>query len=206
MKPDVFDHKSWKALRWTASLFASNIYLILPSKGDEAMLVDAGGRAKEVLRALKQEGRKLKWIVLTHGHFDHTTAANKLSRATKARILIGKEEAGRSKPYRDGGKALEDGDVIRVGNIDVKVIATPGHTRGGISLYLPGAVFTGDTLFAGGIGRTDFKGGSMEAIMQSIKEKLLALPDDTAVYPGHGPPSTIGRERRSNPFIIRDRR
>ncbi len=201
MKPIVFEHGSWTLYRWTATALAGNIYLVMPVESDEALLVDAGGRAKDVRRALEESGRKLKWIVLTHRHWDHTMAAGRIKRSTGARILIGKGESLRKKEFARGGKVLEDGDIVPIGSIKAEVIATPGHTRGGISLRLPGAVFTGDTLFAGGIGRTDLTGGSMEAIYKSITEKLLVLPDDTAIYPGHGPPSTIGKERKSNPFI-----
>ncbi len=196
-----FNHGSWKAYRWVTPMFAANVYLVAPAEGGEAMLVDAGGRAKEIIKALDEFGLKLAYIVLTHKHLDHSFVARKLRRATGARILIEKGDTYRKKPYSKGGSVLHEGDVIRLGELEAKAIATPGHTRGGVSLCLPGAIFTGDTLFEGGIGRTDLPGGSLRKIMHSIKEKLLEYPDDTVIYPGHGPPSTIGRERRSNPFI-----
>jgi len=202
MKPVVFDHDSWTIYRWTTSVFASNVYLVIPQKGEEAMLIDAGGKAKDVIRTLKELGKQLKWIVLTHKHFDHAALADTIRRATGARIVMGKGDAGKSKPIEAGGKALEDGDIIKTGTLSAKVIATPGHTQGGISLSLPGTVFTGDTLFAGGIGRADLRGGDERALMKSIREKLLALSDDTVVYPGHGPPSTIKVERKTNPFLL----
>ena len=201
VKPVIFEHKSWKLYRWTARFLAGNIYLILPEGTDEAMLVDAGGRAGEVVKTLKKMGKRLKWIVLTHRHHDHTGAAWRIKLTTRARIIMGKGDSRRKKSYSRGGKAVGDGDVIPIGSIEAKIIATPGHTRDGISILLPEAVFTGDTLFAGGIGRTDLRGGSLDEIFHSINEKLLTLPDDTAVYPGHGPPSTIGEEKISNPFL-----
>lgn len=197
----VFEHGSWRAYRWVTPVFAANVYLVAPADGALAMLVDAGGRAKEIIRALEEFRLELAYIVLTHKHLDHSFAARKLRRATGARILAGRGDTLRKKPYSRGGPVLDHGDVITLGALRAEVISTPGHTRGGISLHLPGAVFTGDTLFEGGIGRTDLPGGSLRKILHSINEKLLAFPDETVVYPGHGPPSTVGKERRTNPFL-----
>jgi len=202
----VFDHGAWKAYRWVTPVFAANVYLVAPADGNEAMLVDAGGRAREVVWALKEFRLKLAYIVLTHKHLDHSFAARKLSRATGAPVLAGRGDTLRRKPFGKGGSVLCDGDVIRLGSLEAEIISTPGHTRGGISLHLPGALFTGDTLFEGGIGRTDLPGGSLKKILRSINEKLLVFPDDTVIYPGHGPPSTVGKERRTNPFLTAELR
>jgi len=196
----LFEHHGWKVCRWTSSMLSANIYLVAPMNGDDALLIDAGGKVREIIRHLKGENLRLKFIVLTHKHLDHSVFARRMRRLTGARIVAGKADLFRPKPFQAGGKALDEGDKLDVGHLEAEIIQTPGHTPGGISIKMPGAVFTGDTLFAGGIGRTDLKGGSMERIMSSIG-KLMNLPDDTVVYPGHGPPSTVGREKAANPFI-----
>ncbi len=157
----------------------------------------------------------VKYIINTHGHADHTAGNGIVKKATGALILIHKDDAimlttvaktvsrlfgfhGTS-PAAD--RALGDGDVIKVGRFKLVTLHTPGHSKGGISLLGDKVVFTGDTLFAGSIGRTDFPGGSFEEIMQSIKTKLVTLPDSFKAYPGHGPPTTIGEEKKHNPFL-----
>lgn len=197
----VFKSDLFSVRLWSTAVFDAKIYLVEPAIGGEALLVDAGGRAAQILSYLKQSGSNLKWIALTHKHLDHTAAAWWIKWRSKSRIVGGLSDMNRAKSFRNGGDGLEDGDILEVGNVSVKVIATPGHTKGGISLSLPGAVFTGDTLFAGTIGRTDMAGGDLKAILKSIREKLIDLPDDTAVFPGHGPASTIGREKTGNPFV-----
>ncbi len=156
-----------------------------------------------------------KLIINTHGHFDHVSANKRLKEVTGAPILIHSLDApmldqlsssaaawgftADNSPKPD--KELNDGDEVAFGHTTLKVIHTPGHTPGGISLYAPDFVFVGDTLFAGSIGRTDFPGGSFKALKESIRKKLFVLGDHVKVYAGHGPSTTIGEERRSNPFV-----
>ena len=158
---------------------------------------------------------KVKYIINTHGHFDHVGANRKLKDATGADLLIhsldvpmlGHLSASASawglhaedSPPPD--RTVKDGDEIKIGNITLKVIHTPGHSPGGICLYSDGCVFVGDTLFAGSIGRTDFPGGDFDTLISSIRKKLFILGDDVRVFTGHGPETTIGEEKRHNPFV-----
>ena len=183
----------------------------------EAMVIDPGDQIDDILAILKHENLKLKQIVVTHAHIDHVGGAMKLKAATGAPILMNQDDQALLKMLdvqaawigmRPPGAVLvdesvSDGSVLKVGSIPGNVIHTPGHTEGSICLYLPDqqTLIAGDTLFAGSIGRTDLPGGSFEKIMRSLHTRVLALPDDTAVVPGHGPATTIGQERESNPFL-----
>lgn len=193
--------------------FGTNCYIVGCETSKEAIVIDPGDDADAILRQLKAAGLTCKAIVNTHGHVDHIAANKELAEATGATIAIGQEDAlSLEDPTRNLSRALGnfakskisppadlllvEGDMLYSGSVCLEVLHTPGHTPGSISLLAEGAVFSGDTIFAsGGIGRTDFPGGSYEQLMQSIEEKLLILPDDTVVYPGHGPSTTIGRER-----------
>lgn len=175
-------------------LFASNVYLIVPEGGVEAALIDAGGGVRKVPAYCNKNGLELKYIILTHRHWDHTMAARRLRRATGATVLTSSLDSKTKKPFSEGGCALEEGDRIALGNLSLKVISTPGHTPGGITLALDNSLFTGDTLFANGVGRTDLKGGDYQVLMNSLR-RLFKFPDKTIVYPGHGPNTTIGKEK-----------
>lgn len=203
------------------SLF-TNCYVAWCDKSKEAVVIDPGfdrqGEATKVLSVLKEKGLKVRFIVNTHGHPDHTCGNGVVKDATGASILIHKLDADM---LGEGGKKLRgfygfnvasasadgflnDDNVVRFGSVVLRVLHTPGHSPGSVSLVGADCVFTGDTLFAGSIGRIDLPGGSAKDIMQSLRKRLAVLPDGFVVYPGHGPQSTIGKEKRSNPFLQRD--
>jgi len=203
--------------RLVVGLLETNCYLISCEKTKEAAVIDPGGEeaADLILNLLQKNNFNLKYIINTHGHIDHIIGNNLLKVKTEALLLIHRLDAdmlidgnknissfmGKEicSPHAD--KLLEEGDEISLGTLKLKFIHTPGHTPGGISLVVNNIVFTGDTLFAGGIGRTDLPGGSYQDLQKSIKEKLLVLSDDKIIYPGHGPDSTIGEERRTNLYL-----
>jgi glyoxylase-like metal-dependent hydrolase (beta-lactamase superfamily II) len=181
----------------------------------EAAVIDPGDEPDRIFHALAESSLTAKLIINTHGHFDHVSANKRLKEVTGAPILIHSLDApmldelsssaaawgftADNSPKPD--KELNDGDEVAFGHTTLKVIHTPGHTPGGISLYAPDFVFVGDTLFAGSIGRTDFPGGSFKALKESIRKKLFVLGDQVKVYAGHGLSTTIGEERRANPFV-----
>lgn len=198
---EIFEHKGWKVAKWTAGIFASNVYLLWEESTKQSVIVDAGGAVRAVSKFITSENLKVKYIILTHRHWDHTLYAGKFKKHTSAKILIGAGDKPKGKSFRDGGSKLYNEDEIPFGNLKIKVMETPGHTPGSISLLLEEAVFTGDTLFADGVGRTDLKGGNLEQLVSSLK-KLITLDESTKIYPGHGPPSFIGKEKRSTPLLI----
>jgi hydroxyacylglutathione hydrolase len=185
----------------------------------EAMVIDPGDEIEDVLALIEKHNLQVKQIVITHAHIDHVGGAMKLRVATGAPILlnqndyallkmldvqaawIGMKNPGKVEIDRSVGQA----DTVQAGSLTANVIHTPGHTEGSVCLYFPteSKLIAGDTLFAGNIGRTDLPGGSMEKIIDSLHEKVMALPDDTLVVPGHGPLTTIGEERESNPFLVK---
>jgi hydroxyacylglutathione hydrolase len=183
----------------------------------EAMVIDPGDQVEGILDILRQEKLTLKQIVITHAHIDHVGGAMKLKAATGAPILMNQNDHALLKMMdiqaswvgmRPPGavtvdESISQGRVLKVGEISSHVIDTPGHTEGSICVYFPEEkkLIAGDTLFAGSIGRTDLPGGSMEKIMRSLHTQVLALPDETEVIPGHGPATTIGEERETNPFL-----
>lgn len=192
-----------------------NCYVIADEEIKEGIIVDPGDNVDEIFNFVVKNNLKIKYIINTHCHFDHCGGNKKMKELTKAELLIHEKE----KPvlermdtsaqiwgfYVDKSpepdRYLKDGEVLDVGNLKIQIIHTPGHSPGGICLKIDGKVITGDTLFAGGIGRTDFPGGDYDTLMKSIKEKLFTLPEDTEIYPGHGPSSTIRNEKYFNPFF-----
>jgi hydroxyacylglutathione hydrolase len=180
---------------------STNCYVVGCEETKEAAVIDPGieteAEAQEILDYIKQNGFYVKYIINTHGHPDHVSGNATIKEATGAPILI--HEAASEQVHAD--RKLRDGDVIHIGNFKLVVLHTPGHTPDGISLLGDNVVFTGDSLFAGSIGRTDFSGGSFQELMQSIKTKLLPLPDSFKVYPGHESSTTIGDEKKYNPFL-----
>ncbi len=193
----------------------NNCYIIADEATKAAAVIDAPCEAPKILKTLRQEELACRYILLTHTHFDHIGAAQALRDATGAKLAAHALEADElinpSLPPafsvridKPADLLLNDGDSIRVGNISLTVIHTPGHTRGGLCYYTEGVLFSGDTLFHGNVGRCDLPGGDYTTIKKSIREKLYALPDDTVVYPGHGRHTTIAWEKANNPYIRQD--
>jgi glyoxylase-like metal-dependent hydrolase (beta-lactamase superfamily II) len=198
----------------TVGPLMENCYVVGCEETKEAVVIDPGDEAGRILDVLGQLQLTLIYIINTHGHFDHVGANKELKEATGADILIHPLDAqmlgnisasassfglsGDNSPPAD--KTIQEGDTVSFGTITFQIFDTPGHTPGGISLYTDQHVFVGDALFAGSIGRTDFPGGDYDTLISSIRQKLFTLPDDAKVYSGHGPVTTIGREKRFNPF------
>jgi hydroxyacylglutathione hydrolase len=174
----------------------------------ETAIIDPGGDADEIIEAADEMKAKVKYVLLTHGHKDHTGAASEVAEHYGAALAINEKDARVSpadflegKFSKEAEISLKDGVVLRLGNSEMKCIETPGHTSGGVSFLIDSMLFTGDTLFSGSIGRTDLGGGDLFTIISSIKGKIMTLDDDTIVLPGHGPQTTVKRERVSNPYV-----
>lgn len=195
---------------------ATNCYFAINEETKEMLIIDPGDSAQMLAEKIKQKNLKPQAILLTHGHFDHAMAAEELAEIFHIKIYAHESEKSTlEQPQRNVsvmiGKRdsyyadvyVKDGEILNLANMELKVLHTPGHTEGGCCYYLEKeqVVFSGDTLFCQSVGRTDFPGGSMSQIVRSIKEKLMVLPDETKVYPGHMDITTIGKERAYNPFI-----
>ena len=185
--------------KMTVGPLQANCYILGCNNSKEGMVIDPGGDVSSIINEIKKAELNISRIVLTHGHFDHTGGAVELHNITKAPVFIHTGDAPLLKFTPDG--YLDDGQVFNIGDYKISVIHTPGHSPGGICLFAPGVVFTGDTLFAGSIGRTDLSGGDYKSLIRSVVNKIFTLDDDLRVYPGHGPSSTIGKEKRFNPFL-----
>jgi len=200
--------------RLTVGPVEANCYIISCGADGKAAVIDPGGDGEMILAEIDGLNLVVEAIVNTHGHFDHIGANGLLIERTGAPLMIHEaalpflrsaaENAGfyglNIAPSPEPSRLLTDGDRIKVGETELAVLHTPGHSPGGISILAEDSIFTGDTLFAGSIGRTDLPGGDMDTLMESVR-MILSLDDDTIVYPGHGPPTTIGSEKRSNPFL-----
>jgi hydroxyacylglutathione hydrolase len=189
---------------FTVGMLAANCFLVGNTETNEAVIIDPGfdreSEAETIINEIERNEFEVKYIINTHGHPDHNGGNQIMKDYTKAPILIHEHDASLlSNPPAD--RKLRDGDLIEVGSVRLRVIHTPGHSKGSIILLGSDVVFSGDTLFAGSIGRYDLPGGSLNELVNSLKNSLLTLPDHVKVYPGHGPVSTIGEERRYNPFL-----
>ena len=198
--------------------FASNCFVVGSESTRKGMIIDPGADPQDILKTVSDLDLSIVTIVATHNHIDHVGALRSVKNATKAEYAVHEADAREAMPIVFGrmlglmmgsslrappkpDRLLEGGDVIEIGDLKFKVLHTPGHSPGGISLLSDGVVFSGDTLFNLGIGRTDLAGGDYAKLMESIITKLMVLPDSTIVYPGHGPETTIGTERKWNPFL-----
>ncbi|OPY74904.1 MAG: Beta-lactamase hydrolase-like protein [Syntrophorhabdus sp. PtaU1.Bin058] len=198
--------------------FAVFAYIVACKVTKDALVIDPAGECERILQEAADKGYTIKYIVNTHCHVDHIMGNKRMKDLTGAEIIIHEKEAyslvhqsaysfsmfgGEPSPPAD--ITVKDGDYINIGETSLQVIHTPGHSPGSISLYHKGMVFTGDTLFVGGVGRTDLDGGSWEVLLSSVRNKLFVLPDDTIVAPGHNygdtPRSTIGHEKQYNPYV-----
>lgn len=192
-----------------------NCYLFSCGKTNKALLIDPGAGSKRILQWLKESGKEVALIVLTHGHYDHIGAVELLRLELNVEVAVHQEDGEMiTNPVRNLSRysgldmalspaeiLLQDGQELTVGESKVQILHTPGHTPGGICLLTEEGCFSGDTLFDGSVGRTDFPGGDMRTLLRSIREKLMVLDDEVLVFPGHESATTIGRERESNPYI-----
>lgn len=201
---------------FTVGPFEENPYLLICSDTQQALLIDPGDEAELLWQALIKAGATLDAIVLTHAHLDHVGAVETLRARANAPVYLHPaddellahvpQQAAlfglHAAPVRPADRRLAHGETLRCGNLELQVIHTPGHSPGSVCLYLAAerVLIAGDTLFYRSVGRTDLPGGDAPILLRSIRERLWQLPDDTRVYPGHGPATTIGDERRNNPF------
>ena len=207
-----------KIQQFTVGSMSVCCYIVSCEKTKKAAVIDAGGDEELILAELKKADLTLEYIIATHGHPDHVCGNRTIQKATGAKIIMHSADTVyfaknsvimyfsslglEASPPVD--ISVEEGEMITIGEVELQVIHTPGHTPGGMCLYADGNLFTGDTLFVGGMGRTDFPGGSQKKLMNSINTKILTLPAETVVWPGHGyggNQSTIGAESESNPYL-----
>lgn len=191
----------------------NNNYLIIDEESKEAALIDCSAYDENILIELKRQGAKLKYILLTHGHFDHIGGLNDLAKDIEVLMHSGDKEwieqvndylpmigmPSMEVPKID--RYIEDNEIIKVGNLEIKVIHTPGHTQGGVCFYIDGHLFSGDTIFRESVGRCDLPGGNFSQIVESIENKIFTLPEDTVIYPGHGKTTTVSWEKENNSYF-----
>lgn len=198
-------------------MVGTNCYLLCNMDIKECVLIDPADSQDEISRMIDESGCSLKGILLTHGHFDHIMAADAIRDKYGVKVYASCDEKNTlEQPHINLGEAYglklsvkadvwhKDGEILKLAGFDIEALHTPGHTEGGSCYYIReiGVLFSGDTLFCSSVGRTDFPGGSMSEIVRSIKEKVMVLPDDTKVYPGHGEGTSVGYERVNNPFLV----
>lgn len=199
--------------RLPTGMLDSNCYII--GNNNEGVIIDPGANSEDILEMIKQAGLNIKYIILTHAHVDHIVSVDEIRYKLKAKVLIHQDDAeSLSNPLHNGSNLfgirktfdpadvlLKDKDKIDLAGLKLEIIHTPGHTPGGICIKIDDNLFSGDTLFRMSIGRTDLGDGDYDNLMDSIKNKLMSLDDKVVVYPGHGTATTIGYERKYNPFI-----
>lgn len=195
--------------------YGTNTYLVWDEESKEAMLVDPADKSENLLNEINKMGLNVKYIINTHGHGDHIGGNNFFKEAFKAELVIHRSDAemlvdsaknlsaymGTDIVTATADLKLDGGEVLKLGKTEIKVISTPGHSKGGICLYFDNILISGDTLFAQSVGRSDLPGGDHNTLVKSIKEKLFILPEDTLVLPGHGAETTIADEQVGNPFV-----
>ncbi len=179
--------------------YQANCYILGHEPSQEGLVIDPGDEPFRIVEEILKPGLRIRFILLTHGHIDHIGGVREIKRITKAPIFIHAYDAPALGFQPDGH--LHDGQELTLGSYRLSIIHTPGHSPGCICFHAPGAVFTGDTLFAGSVGRTDFPGGNHNQLVTGVIKKIFSLGDELRVYPGHGPASTIGKERATNPFF-----
>jgi glyoxylase-like metal-dependent hydrolase (beta-lactamase superfamily II) len=193
----------------------ANCYLVWDEQSKEAVVIDPGGDPDTIFDVISQNSLKVIHIINTHAHVDHVGANDLIRQKTQATLFIHSAEVsllqdlelnlshalGREKDFLPPTGVLNDKDKLKLKGFDLEVLHTPGHTPGSICLYVDGRLFSGDTLFAGGVGRTDLPGGNFRQLKDSLEHKILKLSDEVVVYPGHGPNTTIGKEKRDNSFL-----
>ncbi len=204
--------------QFAVGMLQTNCYIIGDPKSQRAVVIDPGGDGDKIVRRIKALGLELSAILNTHAHFDHVMDAWRVKEELGGEIylskgdevllndrMVGMGAMGKSSTDNSNkiDRFLSEGETLQFGGIHLQVLSTPGHTPGHMSFYSSesGRIFVGDTLFAGSIGRTDFPGGSYNQLIQSVREKIFTLPGETRVLPGHGPHTTVNREKRSNPFF-----
>jgi len=200
-----------KIKKMSVGMYAANCYILIEEESKMGCIVDPGGDADFILEEIKKSNIDVKFILLTHGHIDHVGAVSTIKDKFNTPVHISKEDKELMKKNQMvfgqmwketlEDKEIKDEDILELGNLKIKCIATPGHTPGGMSFLVENVVFTGDTLFYGSIGRTDFPGGNHRQLINSIKNKLMVLKDDVVVLPGHERDSIIKFEREHNPFL-----
>ncbi|CDI50367.1 MBL fold metallo-hydrolase [Clostridium tetani] len=197
--------------RIPVGMYQANCYILMDKKSKEGIIVDPGDEANLILQTVNKMDCKVKYILLTHGHVDHVSAVKEVKDSLKApvginekdeeSILKGMDLFGNSQTCGVADIKIKEGDTFKIGDKEIKCIETSGHSLGGMCFLIEDIIFTGDTLFEGSIGRTDFYGGNFEILIKNIKEKILTIPEDTLVLPGHGMETTVGKEKISNPFL-----
>lgn len=192
-----------------------NCFILACEETREGIVVDPGDDIADILNAVQEDDIRIVSIVATHGHFDHIGRAKTLIEKTGAPFAVHKDDLFivegledvaayfglRTDPPPQVDRFLENGEAVRFGKASLEVLHTPGHSPGGISLAWPGHALVGDLVFAGSVGRTDFEGGNTDVLLASVRERIFPLGDDTHLYPGHGPFTTVGQERKTNPFL-----